>query len=108
MRSKPFLWAFDLKLLFTSTADGFPRTAGSTVTKIGLPETRLAIIPGCVLFSLTPTSLPSAEPLRPHSAGGTQRLSRLIGTSRAKDLIFGARILDAQQALEAGQLIHLL
>ncbi|GAA5997979.1 uncharacterized protein JCM10292_002240 [Rhodotorula paludigena] len=57
------------------------RVAGSTVTKMGLPETRLAIIPG---------------------AGGTQRLSRLIGTSRAKDLIFGAKVLNAQQALEAG------
>ncbi|BGP45559.1 hypothetical protein JCM10450v2_001378 [Rhodotorula kratochvilovae] len=57
------------------------RVAGSTVTKLGLPETRLAIIPG---------------------AGGTQRLSRLIGVSRAKDLIYRARVLDAQEALEAG------
>ncbi|GAA6049487.1 hypothetical protein JCM3770_007363 [Rhodotorula araucariae] len=57
------------------------RVAGSTVTKLGLPETRLAIIPG---------------------AGGTQRLSRLVGVSRAKDLIFRAKVLDAREALEAG------
>ncbi|GAA5863980.1 hypothetical protein JCM8547_005299 [Rhodosporidiobolus lusitaniae] len=57
------------------------RVAGNTVTKIGLPETRLAIIPG---------------------AGGTQRLSRIIGVSRAKDLIFRARVLNAQEALQAG------
>ncbi|GAA5878076.1 hypothetical protein JCM3774_006475 [Rhodotorula dairenensis] len=57
------------------------RVAGSSVTKIGLPETRLAIIPG---------------------AGGTQRLSRLIGASRAKDLIFSSRIMAAPEALERG------
>ncbi|TNY19820.1 ClpP/crotonase-like domain-containing protein [Rhodotorula diobovata] len=57
------------------------RVAGSSVTKLGLPETRLAIIPG---------------------AGGTQRLSRLIGTSRAKDLIFRAKVMDAHEALQLG------
>ncbi|KAK4052120.1 hypothetical protein OIV83_002414 [Microbotryomycetes sp. JL201] len=57
------------------------RAASSAATKLGLPETRLAIIPG---------------------AGGTQRLSRLIGVSRAKDLIFTARALNASQAHEAG------
>ncbi|BGP22395.1 methylglutaconyl-CoA hydratase [Rhodotorula toruloides] len=57
------------------------RVAGSTVTKIGLPETRLAIIPG---------------------AGGTQRLSRLVGSSRAKDLIFSSKVLSAGEAERAG------
>ncbi|GAA5850647.1 hypothetical protein JCM5353_004064 [Sporobolomyces roseus] len=57
------------------------RVAGSGVTKIGLPETRLAIIPG---------------------AGGTQRLTRLIGTSQAKDLIFTSKIMNAEEAAHRG------
>ncbi|GAA6011451.1 hypothetical protein JCM11491_002791 [Sporobolomyces phaffii] len=57
------------------------RVAGSTVSKIGLPETRLAIIPG---------------------AGGTQRLSRLIGTSQAKDLIFTSKVMTATEAHARG------
>ena len=56
---------------------------GFAVTKIGLTETKLGIIPG---------------------AGGTQRLTRLIGVPRAKDLIFTARALTAHQALDYGQL----
>ncbi|KAG6821544.1 hypothetical protein H0H93_000053 [Arthromyces matolae] len=57
------------------------RVAGYGVEKIGLPETSLGIIPG---------------------AGGTQRAARLLGPSRAKDLIFTARILNAQEALALG------
>ncbi|GAA5949332.1 hypothetical protein JCM21900_005607 [Sporobolomyces salmonicolor] len=53
------------------------RVAAPSVTKIGLPETGLAIIPG---------------------AGGTQRLARLIGTSRTKDLIFTAKVMTAEEA----------
>jgi len=48
---------------------------------LGLPETSLAIIPG---------------------AGGTQRLPRLIGRSRAKELIFTARKFGAAEALDYG------
>ncbi|GGE61174.1 enoyl-CoA hydratase [Priestia taiwanensis] len=44
-----------------------------------LPETSLAIIPG---------------------AGGTQRLSRLVGIGRAKDMILTARKITAQEAYE--------
>lgn len=54
---------------------------GRAVTKIGLPETKLGIIPG---------------------AGGTQRLTRLLGMAKAKDLIFTARVMTAQQAHERG------
>ena len=49
--------------------------------ELGLTETSLAIIPG---------------------AGGTQRLPRLIGKARAKDLILTARRLSAREALEIG------
>ena len=57
------------------------RVAGSTVAHIGLPETKLGIIPG---------------------AGGTQRVTRLLGLAKAKDLIFTARSLSAPEAKEWG------
>ncbi len=49
--------------------------------KWGQPEILLGIIPG---------------------AGGTQRLPRLIGVSKAKDLIYTGRFVDAEEALELG------
>ncbi|KAJ3218813.1 hypothetical protein HDU67_004061 [Dinochytrium kinnereticum] len=60
------------------------RVAGAGA-KLGLPETRLAIIPG---------------------AGGTQRLPRIIGVSKAKELVFTARVLDAKGALSYGLVNH--
>lgn len=54
---------------------------GSFVTKIGLPETRLGIIPG---------------------AGGTQRATRLLGISKTKDLVFTGRMLSASEAKDWG------
>lgn len=53
----------------------------STSATMGLTETRLAIIPG---------------------AGGTQRLPRLVGKGKAKELIFTGRRVDAREALEIG------
>lgn len=63
--------------------------------KLGLPETKLAIIPGYAqqTFALL---------LIECSAGGSQRLPRLIGESKAKELIFTARALNPQEALSYG------
>lgn len=62
------------------------RTVSSTA-KLGLVETKLAILPG---------------------AGGTQRLPRLIGPSRAKELIFTARVLDGKEAYDVGLANHVV
>ncbi|MGA2402839.1 MAG: enoyl-CoA hydratase-related protein [Syntrophobacteraceae bacterium] len=56
------------------------RIASENAT-MGLTETRLAIIPG---------------------AGGTQRLPRIIGRGKAKELIFTGRRVNAREALEIG------
>jgi enoyl-CoA hydratase/carnithine racemase len=53
----------------------------SDTASLGLTETRLAIIPG---------------------AGGTQRLPRLIGMGKAKELILTGRRVDAREALDIG------
>ena len=53
----------------------------SETAKMGLTETSLAIIPG---------------------AGGTQRLPRIIGRAKAKELIFMARRIDADECLAIG------
>ncbi len=49
--------------------------------KLGQPEILLGLIPG---------------------AGGTQRLARLVGPARAKDLIFTGRFVGAEEALAMG------
>ena len=48
---------------------------------MGLTETRLAIIPG---------------------GGGTQRLPRIVGRAKAKELIFTGRRVEAKEALSIG------
>ncbi|CAB4962754.1 unannotated protein [freshwater metagenome] len=56
------------------------RVAGENA-KLGQPEILLGVIPG---------------------AGGTQRLPRLVGPSRAKELIFTGRFVGAEEALRIG------
>ncbi|MGD9365492.1 MAG: enoyl-CoA hydratase-related protein [Desulfobacteraceae bacterium] len=52
---------------------------------VGLTETRLAIIPG---------------------AGGTQRLPRIVGRGKAKELILTGRRIGAREALNIGLMNH--
>lgn len=56
------------------------RIAGDNA-KVGQPEILLGVIPG---------------------AGGTQRLARLIGPARAKDLVYTGRFVAAEEALSIG------
>jgi enoyl-CoA hydratase/carnithine racemase len=49
--------------------------------RFGQPEILLGLIPG---------------------AGGTQRLPRLVGPARAKDIVFSGRLVDAAEALAIG------
>jgi enoyl-CoA hydratase/carnithine racemase len=56
------------------------RVAGSGA-RLGQPEILLGVIPG---------------------AGGTQRLPRLVGPAKAKDIVFSGRMVAAAEALEIG------
>jgi enoyl-CoA hydratase/carnithine racemase len=60
---------------------------GTKSSLIGLTEVSLGIIPG---------------------AGGTQRLPRLIGVSKAKELVFTAERINGQKAFELGILNYLV
>lgn len=50
-------------------------------TKFGQPEILLGVIPG---------------------AGGSQRLPRLVGPAKAKDMLYSGRMVEADEALEMG------
>ena len=50
-------------------------------SRLGQPEIKLGVIPG---------------------AGGTQRLPRLVGPARAKDIIYSGRFVGAEEALRIG------
>lgn len=57
----------------------------SSDARLGLTETRLAIIPG---------------------GGGTQRLPRVVGPARARELIYTARVLLGAEAADIGLVNH--
>jgi len=59
----------------------------SEKAKFGLPEVSLGLIPGF---------------------GGTQRLTRLVGRARAKELIFTGDLIDAAKAKEVGLALEVL
>jgi enoyl-CoA hydratase/carnithine racemase len=62
------------------------RVAGERA-RVGQPEILLGVIPG---------------------AGGTQRLPRLVGPAKAKDIVFSGRMLAAAEALEIGLVDHVV
>lgn len=53
----------------------------SSTAKLGLPEVNLGLYPGF---------------------GGTQRLARLIGKNKAKELIYSAKVMSAEDAFQLG------
>jgi len=59
----------------------------SSNAKLGLPEVSLGVMPGF---------------------GGTQRLTRLVGRARAKELIFSGEPIDALAAKEIGLVLEVL
>jgi enoyl-CoA hydratase len=83
----------ELPIAVMAAVNGFALGGGSEIAlacdfiyaadnaKFGLPEINLGLIPGF---------------------GGTQRLPRLIGASRAKELIFTGKMISAAEALQIG------
>ncbi len=59
----------------------------SDSARLGQPEILLGIIPG---------------------GGGTQRLARLVGPARAKDLVFSGRMVGAEEAADIGLVDHVV
>lgn len=70
-----------VRLAFPTVNIGDRFFASGDNTKIALPETKLGIIPG---------------------AGGTQRLTRIVGVAKSKELIFTGRHVQGPEAERIG------
>lgn len=91
--SKPFFKLMEMRQVTIAAVNGFAFGGGNEIAMacdirvasenalFGQPETGLGIIPGF---------------------GGTQRLARLVGMGRAKELIFTCDNIDAQEAYRIG------
>ena len=87
--SKPVIFALDGAALGggLEIALAGDLLVASSNARLGLVETRLAIIPG---------------------GGGTQRLPRLVGAAKAKELIFTAKVMTGREAYEAGMVQYVV
>ena len=91
--SKPFFKLMEMRQVTIAAVNGFALGGGCEIAMacdiriasdnaiFGQPETRLGIIPGF---------------------GGTQRLARLVGMGRAKEMIFTCDNIDANEAYRIG------
>lgn len=97
--SKPFFKLMEMRQVTIAAVNGFALGGGNEIAMacdiriasenatFGQPETGLGIIPGF---------------------GGTQRLARLVGMGRAKEIIFTAQNIDAQEAYRIGLVNHVV
>ena len=85
--SVPFFKLMNMRQVTIAAVNGFALGGGCDIriasdnASFGQPETGLGIIPGF---------------------GGTQRLARLVGMGRAKEMIFTCDAIDAQEAYRIG------
>lgn len=91
--SEPFFKLMNMRQVTIAAVNGFALGGGCEISmacdiriasdnaKFGQPETGLGILPGF---------------------GGTQRLARLVGKGRAKELIFTCDMIDANEAYRIG------
>jgi enoyl-CoA hydratase len=119
--AKVFVAGADVKEMHTMSAQDMQRRAGAVSASLDaiaqLPKPVIAAVTGYALgggceLALTADFRVSADNAKwgqPEillgvipGMGGTQRLARLIGPAKAKDLIFTGRFVDAAEALELG------
>jgi enoyl-CoA hydratase/carnithine racemase len=119
--TKVFVAGADVKEFHTMSAQDMQRRAGALSSSLDaiaqLPKPVIAAVTGYALgggceLALTADFRVSADNAKwgqPEillgvipGAGGTQRLARLIGPAKAKDLVFTGRFVDAAEALELG------